>query len=142
MSADAESLATLGERRATTPGGLVVRVVDVPEAYRFEAYVDTSFVGFTRYARTRGEVIVLSTVTEPAWQGQGIASAMTKAILDMIRDAQWKIGPRCPFTGDYLARHPEEADLVADRYRGLVKPAYKPEGGDRKAASDPSGTGA
>jgi predicted GNAT family acetyltransferase len=132
MSANAESLAALGERQATTPSGLVVRVVDVPEAHRFEAYVDTSYVGFTRYAKTHGEVIVLSTVTEPAWQGRGIATAMTEAILDMIREARWKIGPRCPFTADYLARRPEQADLVAERYRGLVKPAYKPDAGDQE----------
>ncbi|HVY09689.1 MAG TPA: GNAT family N-acetyltransferase [Mycobacteriales bacterium] len=133
MSANAEPAATLGERQATTPGGLVVRVVDVPEAYRFEAYVDTSYVGFTRYAKTHGEVVVLSTVTEPAWQGRGIATAMTDAIVAMIRDARWKIGPRCPFTADYLARRPELADLVAERYRGLVKPAYRPGVEDRKS---------
>ena len=127
MSPNTESRASFGERQATTPGGLAVTVRDVPEAMRFEAWVDDTYVGFTRYARTQSDVIVLSTVTEVEWRGRGIASAMTEALLALIREAGWQIGPRCPFTQDYLARHPEQMDLVPDRYRELVKPAYRPQ---------------
>lgn len=126
MSAQIRPAAGLGERQVTTADGLVVTVRDVPAASRFDAWVGDALVGNTTYRRGEKELIVMSTTTEEAWRERGIGSAMTEAILGLIRDARWKVAPRCPFTSDYLAGHPDQMDLVADRYRKLVRRSYRP----------------
>ena len=111
---------------ATTSGGTVVLVKDVPQVSRFEAWVDGACVAYASYSKWDKTVVVLSTVTEAHWRGQGIASALTEAMLTVIRDLGWTIGPRCPFTADYLAGHEDQLDLVAAQYRGLVRRAFRP----------------
>ena len=66
------------------------------------------------YYEPRGTAIALThTVVPERLQGRGLASLVIKAALADIRERGLKVVPDCPFVAHYIARHPEEADLVA-----------------------------
>lgn len=79
---------------------------------RFELDVD----GATAVAvyRLADEVMTFThTETPHALRGQGIASRLIHGALEQARAMGVKVVPRCPFVGQYIARHPEFLDLLA-----------------------------
>jgi predicted GNAT family acetyltransferase len=91
----------------TTP-----RLTDNPDAARYEAHVGADLAGFAAY-RWRGERIVFThTEVDPAFEGQGIGSALARFALDDVRSRGLIAVPLCPFISAYLRRHPEYADIV------------------------------
>ena len=68
---------------------------------------------FLRY-RLSGNVMSLDhTETPVAARGRGIASQLTRGVLEEARSRGLKVVPRCPFVAAYIDRHPEFRDLVA-----------------------------
>ena len=88
------------------------RITDNQDASRYEAYVGADLAGFAAY-RPRGERIVFThTEVDPAFEGQGIGSALARYALDDVRTRGLVAVPLCPFISAYLRRHPEYADIV------------------------------
>lgn len=80
---------------------------------RFELEAE-GVTAFMNYRLVGDGVISLDhTETPVAARGRGIASRLVKAALDIVRSRGLKIVPRCPFVRAYLAKHPEERDLLA-----------------------------
>lgn len=104
---------SLGEIATATADGMVVIVGDVPESGRFETRNgDGELVGYTSYRHNGCETFLVHTVTDTAWRGRGVATAMTVEMLGLLRAAGRSVVPRCPFVRDFLARHDELRDLV------------------------------
>lgn len=122
-----EPVESLGEITVATVDGMTVTVADVSVSMRFEARAGDDLVGYTTYRHNDNLTFLVHTVTEPAWRGRGIATAMTSAVLDLIRRADRTVVPRCPFVSDFLARHEELQDLVSEQHRHLIKPAPRPD---------------
>ena len=79
---------------------------------RFELDADGVTV-FMRY-RVLGDRISLDhTETPVAARGRGLASRLTRGVLDEMRRRDLKVVPRCPFVRAFLDRHPEYRDLMA-----------------------------
>ena len=55
-----------------------------------------------------------------ALEGRGLGSALVRAALDHVRSAGAKVMPVCPFVVAHLVRHPEEADVVHERFRYML----------------------
>ena len=92
------------------------KVVDKPEASRFEVLVDGEVAGFAEYRRTKSSVAFTHTVIDPAFEGRGLGSVLARGALDATREAGVPVLPFCPFIRGYLQRHPAYLDLVpADR---------------------------
>jgi NAD+ kinase len=89
-----------------------VRVVELPEAQRYEAYVGETRAGLLNYARERDHVTLLHTEVDEAFGGHGIASALAEAAFADARDRGTPVVIACPFVSYYVERHPEVADLV------------------------------
>jgi len=53
------------------------------------------------------------TETPVAARGRGIASQLTRGVLEEARSRGLKVVPRCPFVAAYIDRHPDFRDLVA-----------------------------
>src|SRR4051812_2486704 len=88
-----------------------VKVVDNPDAKRFEAKVEnqTAFIDYVR----RGDTIWLTHAeVPPELEGRGIGSAIAKYALDFATTNSLKVVPACPFVEDYIGSHPEYASLV------------------------------
>ncbi len=71
-------------------------------------------VAIADYRREGDKIILNHTVVPPALQGKGAASRLIKAVLDDARGEGLKVVPLCSFVADYIDRHPEEQDLLAE----------------------------
>lgn len=94
-----------------------IAVVDNADASRYEIRVDGVVAGYADYRDRGGAFAVNHTVTDPAFQGRGLASRLVRAMLDDLRARGVGILPYCPFVRDYLARHPDDLDLVPEGRR-------------------------
>jgi predicted GNAT family acetyltransferase len=87
------------------------QVRDNKSQRRFELDVEGT-VAFANYRLVPGTVIITHTETPPALRGRGIASELVRGALEMIRADGHKVVAGCGFVVDYLAKHPEFADLT------------------------------
>jgi predicted GNAT family acetyltransferase len=88
------------------------KVVDNPDAGRFEVLVDGEVAGFAEYRRTASSVAFTHTVIDPAFEGRGLGSMLARGALDVTREARSSVLPFCPFIRGYIQRHPAYLDLV------------------------------
>lgn len=79
---------------------------------RFELEVEGG-VAFANYRRAPGIIVITHTETPRELRGRGIASALVKGALALIRTEGLKVVAGCGFVADYLDKHPEEADRMA-----------------------------
>jgi uncharacterized protein len=79
---------------------------------RYELDVEGT-VAFASYRLTPSAVIITHTETPQALRGRGIASELVKGALELIHADGRKVVAGCSFVVDYLAKHPEFADLTA-----------------------------
>ncbi len=94
-----------------------VTVVDAPERTRYEATLDGGLAGYLEYTRA-GKVIVLAhTEVDPAFEGRGVGSALTRTALDEVRAADQEVVPTCPFVAAWIGRHPDYVDVVTPSMR-------------------------
>jgi predicted GNAT family acetyltransferase len=91
-----------------------LRVVDNPEASRYELRQGATLAGVIEYRPDPGAVVLLHTEIDPAFEGQGLGGRLVAGALADLRAGGRKLVPQCPFVRSYLRRHPEDADLVAD----------------------------
>ena len=93
---------------------MTVRVVDVPDARRYEARVDgkSEIAGFAQYIRTAELIAFVHTEVAPEHEGQGVGSALARASPDEARTAGLRVLATCPFYAGWIGRHPEYADLL------------------------------
>jgi|SRR5579859_2121510 len=92
---------------------------------RFELQRD-GVLAYSRYVRTPGVVDITHTLVPKEAEGKGMATALIRGSLDMIRARGEKLIPTCPFVAAYLRRHPEQQDLLADpEYLEKHPPAHK-----------------
>jgi predicted GNAT family acetyltransferase len=93
-------------------------VRDNPERSRFELWVGDDLAGFLLYQEDARDVLQLvHTEIHPRFEGQGLASALIRTVLDTMRERGRQILPVCPFVKAYLHKHPEYVDLVPENRR-------------------------
>lgn len=81
-------------------------------SHRFELQAGLHETPFIEYIPTDDGMIISRTWVPRILEGQGIASMMTRHVLDYAREKGLRIVPECSFTRVYLKRHPEYADLT------------------------------
>ena len=83
-------------------------VTDTHGAKRFEAHVDGHHAGFADYQLTDELVVFTHTEVDPAFEGQGVGSAIARHALDqLVAGGIRKALPVCPFIKGWIQRHPE-----------------------------------
>jgi predicted GNAT family acetyltransferase len=83
-----------------------------PAAGRFEIRT-ASGTALLNYAHAGEDLDLVHTEVPDALEGQGYASALARAALDYERRERIHVIPSCPFVAEYIARHPDDAELVA-----------------------------
>jgi len=115
------------------PPGL--RVEDVAERSRYEARLgeDTSLAAIVGYQLGTGWIAFLHTEVRPDFEGRGIGGRLAAWVIGDARRRGLRVIPRCPFIRAWLARHPEEHDVLL---RPLDPDAGAPAPGHDQAASE------
>jgi len=97
-------------------------VDDNPDTGRYELRVDGELVGWAEYRPAGDSVIVAHTEIDPGREGEGLGSELVRGTLDQIRASGKTVIPTCPFTAEYIRRHPEYVDLVEPALRSQFVP--------------------
>jgi predicted GNAT family acetyltransferase len=88
------------------------RVVDVPDARRYELWAHGERVGFAAYRREPGRVVFTHTVVDPEQEGHGYGSTIARAVIADAVGRGETIVPQCPFLSAWLEKHPDAATDV------------------------------
>ena len=87
------------------------QVMDTPR-HRYELVLD-GHTAFSAYRREGDVLTFYHTVVPPALQGQGVASRLIAGALADVRAKRLKLIAESSFLRAYLAKHPEDQDLIA-----------------------------
>ena len=90
-------------------------ISDAPERGRYEAHVDGELAGVLEYVIKYGRLALVHTEVLPDHEGQGIGSALVRHGLDLARSNGLLVIAVCPYVQSYLARHPQDDDIVVGR---------------------------
>jgi uncharacterized protein len=93
-------------------------VADDKEQSRYEVHLGEETVAIADYVKAPGSVSFTHTETFAGHKGQGLAGQMIDRALRDARDEHLEVVPFCSFVSDYVAKHPEFLDLVAEERRG------------------------
>jgi predicted GNAT family acetyltransferase len=93
-------------------------ITDAADCGRFEAHVDNVLAGVLEYVLKRGRLALIHTEVLPDREGRGIGAALVRHALDHARASGLRVIPLCEYVQSYLARHPEDDDIVVGRARG------------------------
>jgi hypothetical protein len=75
---------------------------------RYEVRVDGRVAGFTEFVLTAHAITFVHTEVDPAFEGQGIGSALAKGALDdAVQRGDRRIKVVCPFLRAWVAKHPD-----------------------------------
>jgi uncharacterized protein len=101
------------------PPDIVVRYA--PERRRFEARLaGHEELGFLDVTPAATAWTLSHTEVPRAIEGRGVGSALVRAALAHVRAEGALVLPTCSFVLAYLRRHPEDADLVHERFRPML----------------------
>lgn len=89
-------------------------VVEDPTHRRYELRVGDRVAGFVTYEDEPGRRVLLHTEVNPADEGHGYAGRLAAAALDDIRGRGRRVEPSCPFIKEYIQRHRQYEDLLAE----------------------------
>jgi len=89
----------------------------VPDRSRFEIQVGGEVAGFSEYRRRPGLIAFVHTLTDPRFEGQGVASQLVRTALIEARAEGLSVLPFCPFVRGYIERHTEYLGLVPEDVR-------------------------
>jgi predicted GNAT family acetyltransferase len=93
-------------------------VIDAPERHRYEAQLDGALAGFLDYVVKHGRIALIHTEVPKAFEGHGVAAALTRFALDDARQRELMVIVICPYVRRYLETHPEDLDIVVGSSAG------------------------
>ena len=88
-------------------------VTDNTAASRYELE-DAGETAIAAYRREGDVMVFTHTAVPDAVAGHGVGSRLIAGALDDVRRHGLSVRPDCPFVADYMQRHPETQDLLAD----------------------------
>jgi predicted GNAT family acetyltransferase/glutaredoxin len=86
-----------------------------PDESRYEITIGDRMIGFAAYRRRGDNVVFTHTEIDPSCEGRGYGSLLVAHALADVRRQGLTVVPLCPFVAAYVARHPDEQDVVPAR---------------------------
>lgn len=89
------------------------KIINNTNNSRIEAKLDSEIIGLIDYELSDDKIMIVPhTEVNTKYEGQGIAGAMTKELLEFAEASGYKVLPICPYTKTYIDRHPEYHKLL------------------------------
>lgn len=85
-----------------------------PERHRYELTVDGKLAAWIEYRQTLQQLELLHTEVVPGREGRGLSSRLARFALDDARSGGLKVLAGCSFLADFIRRHAEYQDLLAE----------------------------
>jgi predicted GNAT family acetyltransferase len=85
-----------------------------PEQRRFVLVLDGEPAGKADYRIRDGLTVITHSEVDPKFRGRGLGNELARQTLDLLRGRNARVVPACPFFAEFVAAHPEYADLVED----------------------------
>jgi len=89
-----------------------VQITHDVDGARYEAHEGKKLAGFAEYLLAKDLIVFTHTEVDPAYEGQGVGSALARWALDDVRGTGRRVLPLCPFIKGWIGRHREYLDLV------------------------------
>lgn len=86
-------------------------LVDNIVEQRYEFDIDGA-KAFVEYSKQPGLAILTHAYVPEHLEGQGIGSALVRAVLEDLKIKKLQIVPQCSFVAQYICRHPEWEALI------------------------------
>ena len=86
-------------------------VRDNKAQHRFETGAGSD-IAVAYYSLAPGVITLTHTEVPAALRGQGVASRLTRGVLEAAGAQGLKVVPRCSFVAAFMGRHPEFNDLL------------------------------
>jgi predicted GNAT family acetyltransferase len=100
-----------------------VAVIENAELGRYEIRSDGELAGFVTYRRHPGLIEFVHTEIDKRFEGHGLASQLSRSVLDTARADGLQVLPVCPFVRAFIREHHDYLDLVpAGRRAGFDLP--------------------
>jgi predicted GNAT family acetyltransferase len=80
---------------------------------RYELLIDGTVVGIADYHVVGDTVVFPHTEIESERRGQGLGAQLVQYALDDVRATNRRVVPQCWYVAQYIAEHPEYADLAS-----------------------------
>jgi predicted GNAT family acetyltransferase len=90
-------------------------VRNAPEQSRYEIRDGDRLLGVAAYERRGDQVRFTHTEVDPQAGESGLGSKLVRAALDDVRAQGGTVVPLCSFVRGWIEKHPDYADLVAQR---------------------------
>ncbi len=74
----------------------------------FEAIIDGQVAGFIDVVDDGATLTLPHTVTEPAFGGRGVGSALVRRAIEQARTTGRAVRPTCSFAAAWIAKHPDD----------------------------------
>ena len=85
-----------------------------PDRRRYEIVSGADVVGHIDYRQDGDTLAFVHTEVEPALRGGRIGTQLVAEALDDVRARGLRVRPVCSFVHAYIARHPQQRDLLPD----------------------------
>ena len=93
-------------------GTSAMEVRENTRQHRFELPIKDDAMALAYYTVEDGRIVLTHTEVPSEFSGQGVASRLARGIFELLRRSGRKAVLKCPFMGEFFARHPEYADVV------------------------------
>jgi predicted GNAT family acetyltransferase len=87
------------------------------DEHRFEVWVGDKLAGTALYQGRGPTLPFVHTEIDPRFEGQGLGSVLIRQSLDAVRARGEQVLPYCPFVKAFIAKHPDQLDLVPPERR-------------------------
>jgi uncharacterized protein len=95
-----------------------ITVRDNAASQCYEALIDGEVIGTIVYEHSGPRTVFLHTIVEPEFRRRGIATTLVGAALDDLKAEGRPLSNYCGFVAEFIARHPDYADLIDAEHPG------------------------
>jgi predicted GNAT family acetyltransferase len=85
----------------------------------YEAFVGDTEIGGITYSVAGDRIVLLAASVYPAFRNQGVATELTRRVLDDVRAREKTITIICPIVRTFVDNHPQYEDLVDREHPGV-----------------------